>query len=172
MKNKNKYITISIVVFLIDQLIKMLIMHYLKIGTEITIIPKFFSLHYVKNTGAAFSILENNTSLLIIISVLFLLYLNHYLKREENMDKKTQYTFAVIIGGIYGNLIDRIIHHGVIDYLSFTIFSYQFPIFNFADTAISLGIIFLLLYTMIDTYQKKEKKNESNWTISKLLSTK
>ena len=56
------------------------------------------------------------------------------------------------MGGIFGNLIDRIIHHGVIDYLSFEFFNYQFPVFNFADTTISLGIIFLLIKSIIESY--------------------
>ena len=155
MKNKRNLILTSIIIIIIDQLIKIAVGQYMKIGEQITIIYKFFSLYYLKNTGAAFSILENNTTLLILISVVFLLFLNHYLKNEKDMDKISKYCFSVIIGGIYGNLIDRIIHHGVIDYLSFTFFGYQFPVFNFADTAISLGITFLLINTIL---QKKERK--------------
>ena len=163
MKNKKKYILTSVVIILVDQLIKIAIQQYMKLEEQITIIPKFFSLYYVKNTGAAFSILEDNTTLLILISVVFLLFLNHYLKTEKDIDKVSMYCFSVIIGGIYGNLIDRIIHQGVIDYLSFEFFNYQFPIFNFADTTISLCIIFLLVKSKIESYHKKRsEKHESN----------
>ena len=54
------------------------------------------------------------------------------------------------MGGIFGNLIDRIIHHAVIDYLSFKIFSYEFPVFNIADICITVGVILLILSMIIE----------------------
>lgn len=159
MKNKEKIFEISAVLLMIDQVLKIIVNHYMELNEEIRIIPNFFSLLYVKNTGAAFSILNNNTSLLIILSVVFILVLDRYIKKEQNnFDKLSIISLGMILGGIFGNLIDRIIHHGVIDYLSFIIFKYDFPIFNFADICITLGVLLLI----IDMFKNKSlgDKNE------------
>lgn len=159
MKNKEKIFEISAVLLMIDQVLKIIVNHNMTINEEIRIIPNFFSLLYVKNTGAAFSILNNNTSFLIILSVVFILVLDRYIKKEEkNFDKLSIISLGMILGGIFGNLIDRIIHHGVIDYLSFIIFKYDFPIFNFADICITIGVLLLI----IDMFKNKSlgDKNE------------
>lgn len=155
MKNKEKIYQITSIVLIIDQIIKLLINNFMKIGEEIKIINNLFSLYFVKNTGAAFSILENETTFLIIFSVLIILVLNHFIKKEKNFTKLESISLGLIMGGIFGNLIDRILHHGVIDYLSFTIFKYKFPVFNFADIAICLGTIILLIATI--STSKKER---------------
>jgi len=112
---------------------------------EITLIKNFFSLYYVRNTGAAFSLLENNTTFLIIITVIYIILINKLIKKETEFSKLTITSLGLILGGIFGNFIDRIIRRGVIDYLAFTIFKYDFPIFNLADIAIVIGLILLLI---------------------------
>lgn len=145
MKNREKIFQITAILLMIDQVLKIMVNHYLPLNKEITLIPNFFSLLYVRNTGAAFSILKNNTLLLIIISVIFILVLDKYIKKEEkNLTKLGIVSLGILMGGIFGNLIDRIIHHAVIDYLSFTIFKYDFPIFNFADICITMGVLILI----------------------------
>ena len=117
---------------------------------EIKIIPNFFSIYYVKNTGAAFSILENNTTFLIFLTVIFILIIHKYIKNETNITKLSSISFGLILGGMFGNLIDRIIHAGVIDYLSFEFFSYGFPIFNIADIGITLGVSIMLIEMLLE----------------------
>ena len=63
--------------------------------------------------------------------------------------------FASILGGLTGNLIDRIIRQGVIDFLDFTIFKYHFPIFNIADIALVLGIFGIILLEMREGHESK-----------------
>lgn len=156
MKNKQKIFKIAIVIFILDQLIKIIIKNNMNIHDQITIIPNFFSLYYVKNTGAAFSILQNNTTLLIIISVVFICLLNYFIKQEKEISKLTSLSYGIILGGIYGNLIDRIISHAVTDYLSFEFFSYYFPIFNLADMAIVIGMMLLLFCIIFENKKIKE----------------
>lgn len=156
MKNKQKIFKIAILVFVLDQLIKIIVKTNMNIHEQITIIPNFFSLYYVKNTGAAFSILQNNTTLLIIISVIFICLLNYFIKQEKEITKLLIISYGIILGGIYGNLIDRIISHSVTDYLSFNFFSYYFPVFNLADIAIVLGMMLLLICTIIEKKEIKE----------------
>jgi signal peptidase II len=109
---------------------------------EISIIPHFFSITYVENSGAAFSILENHTIFLIVISILFLLGIDHFIKKQcLTFPQYEIISFGMIISGIFGNLFDQIYYRKVIDYLSFQFGNYFFPIFNFADTCIVLGVI-------------------------------
>lgn len=155
MNNRKEIYLKSIIVILLDQVIKFFIQNRLSFHHQIILIPHFFSIFYVKNTGAAFSILENNTLLLIVISILFLVYIDFYIKKEK-LSSLSKISFGIMLGGVCGNLIDRIIRGGVIDYLSFEFFSYQFPIFNLADVAIVVGVLLFI----IDGIMEKRREGE------------
>ena len=155
---KEQIYKITCIVLMLDQIIKLYINHFMKLYDHIKIIPNFFSIFYVKNTGAAFSILKDNTIILVLISALVIVVLHNYIKKEESFTKLSIYAFGLTMGGIFGNLIDRIIHHGVIDYLSFTFGNYAFPVFNLADIAITLGVGLLVLDWIIETKKKGLKK--------------
>ena len=103
-----------------------------------------------------FSYIQKNF-LIVIISVVFLVVLDLYIKKEKKFDKLSIISLGMIMGGIFGNLIDRIIYHSVIDYLSFTIFNYSFPIFNLADIGITVGV-FLLIINELIKIRKDNKK--------------
>lgn len=156
MKNKNreKIYSITIIFLMIDQIIKLIVKNNMNLHQEISVIPNFFSLYYIENKGAAFSIFNDQTTFLIITTTLFLIIMNHYIKTEKKFTKLSIISLGILLGGMFGNLIDRILYSGVIDYLSFTIFNYNFPIFNFADIGITLGT-FLLVINFI-----KEEKND------------
>ena len=154
--DKKKFIySISFVVLLLDQLIKIIVMNNMSLHQEIAIIPNFFSLYYITNTGAAFSILGNQTLLLIIISAFILILIKEYIKREKDFTNISILSLGMIIGGTLGNLFDRILHKSVIDYLAFDIFTYSFPVFNLADIAITVGAGLLLLSYILENYKKK-----------------
>ena len=150
MNKKEDIYKITSLVLIIDQMIKLLIVNKMEINSKIDIIPNFFSIFYVKNTGAAFSILENNTIFLIIISIIFVFFLDRYIRKEESFTKLEVISLGVIMGGIFGNLIDRILHHAVIDYLFFYMLSYSFPVFNLADIAITMGGALYLLNMILE----------------------
>ena len=144
-KSKNKVYLTSVIVLLIDQIVKLLIKTNMNLNEEISIIPNFFSIQYLKNTGAAFSILENQTILLAITSIICISVIIYYLKKEENLTTAMYLSFGLVLGGILGNLIDRIVYQGVIDFLSFQIFNYNFPVFNIADIGITIGVLLLII---------------------------
>ena len=153
--DKKKYVySISFIVLILDQIIKLMITNTMKLHQEITIIPNFFSLYYVENPGAAFSILGNQTLLLIIISVMCLILIKEYIKKEKDFTKLSIISLGMIIGGTIGNLFDRILYKAVIDYLSFNIFEYSFPVFNLADIAITVGAGLLLLSYILENKKK------------------
>lgn len=139
-------IIFSLLLIIIDQIVKHFISKMTLYSSTI-IIPNFFNITYVKNTGAAFSILSDNTLLIIIITlaILFFLY--------KSVLKTSKYKLSkiLLLGGIISNLIDRILRGYVVDFLDFNIFGYDFPIFNIADICIVIGCI-LLIY---ETFKEK-----------------
>lgn len=157
MKDKKFIYTIGMFYMLLDQLIKLIVIKNMNILQEIVIIPKFFSLYYLKNNGAAFSILGNKTIILIIISLLCLIYLKNYIKKLKAPTKLTIISLGIMIGGILGNLFDRLLHKAVIDYLSFEIFNYNFPVFNLADIGITIGALLLIIDVAIEEKRTKNK---------------
>lgn len=142
---KKKIVIISILGLVIDQLIKLLILP----GLKINIIPNFLSFIYTENKGVAFSMLNGNKIFIITLSVILLFCLLYMLNKDYLSYKKDSLfkdiTYGFLIGGILGNLIDRIVRGYVIDYISFNIFGYLFPIFNVADILITIGVILMII---------------------------
>lgn len=134
---KEKLYKISVITIIIDQLIKLFIKT--NITKDIVIIPKIFKITNIINTGAAFSILKNNNTLLILITIIILVLLNYYIKK--NNIENDYFELGIILGGIVGNLFDRLLYNGVIDYIEIS----NFPVFNLADALIVLGIILLII---------------------------
>ena len=141
---KKKIIIISSIFIIIDQLIKLLVRNTL-MDIEKVIIPNFFYLTGVKNTGGAFSILSNNTILLAIIGIIVVGVLVYYLSKKKSINNIEVVAYSILIGGVIGNFIDRIVFNGVYDYIGLIFGSYYYPIFNLADIGIVIGIILLIL---------------------------
>lgn len=152
-----KIYIISIIVLLIDQMTKMIVMNNMLLGQEIKIIKKFFSLIYLTNTGAAFSTFENQRLFLIIVSLFCTALIVSLMQKEKNMTKLKILSFGILIGGMFSNLIDRVFYKHVVDFISFTILNYKFPVFNIADIGITIGVF---LYLIINIYEEVLSKNK------------
>lgn len=159
--NKEKIYSYATILLIIDQFLKILIRSKLRLHKEVVIIPHFFSLYNTTNTGAAFSIFQNHTTFLIIFTILVLLIIDKYLQNEIYFTKLSIVSLGMIIGGIIGNLIDRIIFHGVTDYLLFVFGNKSFPVFNFADVLITCGIFLYFIYMFLDIIKSKSLKEKS-----------
>lgn len=138
----SKITIFTLLLILIDQVSKIIVINNI---TSITIIKDFFNITYVNNTGAAFSILLGKKIFLIIITLIIIAIIIYYIKKNHPKNKLETIAFSLLLGGSFGNLIDRITRGYVIDFLDFKILSYNFPIFNLADTFIVAGIILLLI---------------------------
>ena len=160
MNSRENIYKITSIILMLDQFIKIIINRYISLGSSVPVIPNFFSIMNLKNTGAAFSILEDSTVLLVIISVIVIVLLDRSIKKISKFEVLEEISLGLIMGGIFGNLIDRIIHHGVIDYLSFKIFGYSFPVFNLADMAIVIGVGLYLIEIIKDKERIRSKYNE------------
>ena len=138
-----KFYGFALGTILLDQIIKNLFLFFMNFGQSNVIIPNFFSITLIGNTGAAFSILSSNTFLLIIISVVILNLIFFLFIKGKKLMKFEQISYGLLVGGIIGNLIDRVVHGQVIDYLDFNLFGFNFPVFNLADVAIVISMILI-----------------------------
>ena len=152
-----KILPISLLLIVIDQIVKILVINKMALQQSIIVINNFFNITYVRNTGAAWSILSGNVLLLIMISVLALVAIYYYLIKDKDLNKIDIVSYSMLIGGIIGNLIDRIVHGYVIDYLDFRIFNYNFPIFNIADTLIVISIIIIGISLIVGEYREQNR---------------
>ena len=134
---------IAICFLFIDQFVKFLILSILNVGEGIVVIKNFFSITLLHNTGAAFSILRSNTIFLILVSILaiFLIYL--FFIKDKKLSTINIWLYGILLGGILGNLGDRIFRGYVVDYLDFNIFN--FPVFNLADVFIVISVILICI---------------------------
>ena len=159
---KRKPYIIAFFFFLIDLLSKQIIVKLLEEGKSILVIKNFFYLTYTKNTGAAWSILENQRILLLIITVIVLFLINRVMNKE-NLSKLECFSFGMIIGGIIGNLFDRVFFHYVIDFLDFKIFNYNYPVFNLADSFIVIGIIIMIIISIRkESYERNSSRRRKH----------
>jgi signal peptidase II len=141
---------ITALVILCDRLTKRWIIHRIRPGYTIPVIPHFFRLSHVLNTGAAFSLLENLPPNavrlgLIAFSVFAAVIVFILLWRTGRTLSLTSVALALILGGALGNLYDRIRFHHVVDFLAVRIYHYNWPDFNVADSCIVIGACLLLL---------------------------
>jgi signal peptidase II len=143
-------VLIAALVVLADRLSKLWVIHHIRPGYTIPVIPGFFHLSHVLNTGAAFSLMENwppNAVRLGLIgfSVIAALIVFVLLWRTGRTLTLTSVALALILGGAIGNLYDRVRFHHVVDFLAVRIYHYNWPDFNVADSCIVIGACLLLL---------------------------
>ena len=135
-----RFYIISFILIIIDRIIKIMVQNFLT-DNPIFIIRNFFYLTYVKNEGAAFSILEGRSILFILIAVFASIVIINYVKKNNI----SNIGYMMLIGGIIGNMIDRLFYGYVIDYIGFILFKNYMPIFNFADILIVIGAVIVIL---------------------------
>lgn len=139
-----KIFIVAVISLFLDQITKILIGIFFALDERFVVIQNFFSFHFIENYGAAWSILNNKVDFLIIISILALFIVYRFMYSFKQ-NKRNNLAFGLILGGIVGNLIDRVFLGYVRDFLSFKLFSYQYPIFNLADTFIVISVFLLII---------------------------
>ena len=142
---------ISALVVILDRITKRIVAQQLPNGQAHTVIPGVFRISDVHNTGAAFSMFAENASpatvrnVLIAFSAIAVVVLSAMLWRVGRHLTVTSIALALILGGAFGNLYDRIVYHYVIDFLEVHIVHYHWPDFNLADSCIVIGACLLLI---------------------------
>ncbi len=141
------WLGLALVLFILDQFTKTLILGYYRLG-DATYITGFFNIVRAHNTGAAFSFLADHSGwqrwLFTAIGVGAAVFIVWMLKSHPGQ-KLFSFAMACILGGAIGNVVDRMMHGYVVDFLDFHLGASHFPAFNVADSAITIGAICLIL---------------------------
>lgn len=144
---KKKLVALTVLLLAVDLVSKWYVMEHLEVGQMIQMIPDFFWITYVKNTGAAWSILEGARGFFIVLSAGVAGVLVYYFNKEQR--GLVLSGIALMLTGTLGNLIDRVVYGFVRDMFAFNIFGYDFPVFNVADSCLVIGVMLLALDVLI-----------------------
>ena len=120
------------------------------------VIENFFHITSHRNQGAAWGILQGQMWFFYIVTVIVLIVLIYMFFKHAKGNGLFSIALVFMFGGAIGNFIDRIFRKEVVDFLDFNIFGYNFPIFNIADSSLTIGVILLIIYMIID--ERKMKK--------------
>lgn len=143
---------LALVVFVLDQLTKAWINATMPLGSYgpagIEVIRNFFNLVHVGNTGAAWSMLSGKSYFLALLALATLVAIFWWRRALGLQDRLTQVAFGLLCGGIVGNLVDRLVHGHVIDFIDLHFGSYVYPTFNIADSGICIGVGLYLWHSL------------------------
>lgn len=161
MKSKkiNFLMIITIIAILLDQLIKIIIKSKI-FNSSIILIPHLLNLTYVQNTGAAFGIGNNSTSMFVAVNVVIIGLITYFIfSKKEELSKLILIALHLVLAGGIGNLIDRIARGFVIDYIDISPLI-KYPVFNLADIFVVIGCLIIAVFLVKDTVIKKKNIGE------------
>jgi signal peptidase II len=122
------------------------------------VIENFLYITSHRNRGAAWGILQGQMWFFYLITVVVVVGLIIYIQKLKKQDKWFGIALALMLGGAIGNFIDRVVRKEVVDFVNTYIFTYDFPIFNVADSALVVGVIIMFIMTLFEGKMKKEHK--------------
>lgn len=152
-----KILLIIISIFLLDRFTKVLVINNLTLGESLSVIDGLFNITYVNNHGAAFGIMDGKVIFIVVVSVLIFAYLIYEIRKEAH-SKLITTSISFVIGGLLGNLFDRVLYGHVIDFFDFNFFGHDFAIFNVGDSFIVIGTILLAIGFLLE--ERNANKNK------------
>jgi signal peptidase II len=158
------HLLITVLVVLADRLSKWLVAKNILLHDSVVVIPSFFRLTHVQNSGAAFGLLSDSPSpwkvgVLILFSLAALLVVSALLWKNSHAVNSTGVGLSLILGGALGNLWDRLVTGKVVDFLDFYVSGYHWPAFNVADSAIVIGAVLLVGEILFSKSAEPAKEN-------------
>lgn len=150
------YYVIALFVIVLDQVSKWIIVKEMEYGQSITIIDNVLYITSHRNQGAAWGILQGKMWFFYLITVLVIIGIIVFLNRLPKPEVWLKVALALMLGGAIGNFIDRVIRKEVVDFIHTYIFSYDFPIFNVADSSLVVGVAIMFIATIFEGKRKKE----------------
>ena len=161
MKNNKKIAILLMICVFIVILIADLLTKYFTVGIDQEVVPGFFKFFYIENTGAAWNIFAGNQIGLLIISIISIVLIVIYTIFEKTNSKLLYTSLGFILGGALGNMFDRIVFGYVRDFIKLEFIN--FPIFNIADIALTIGVILITIYLIISGVKEiKENGRKKN----------
>lgn len=157
---KKKYyiglsLIVAMVILIIDQLTKKIITATMNIGDSYEVIPHFLNITSHRNNGAAWGILSGKMGFFYIITLIILAVLIIFYIKETKYNAFMQVAISLLFAGALGNFIDRLFNGEVVDFIDTNIFGYNFPIFNIADSSLTIGVIFVIIALVKDATKKE-----------------
>jgi signal peptidase II len=159
---KHYLLGLTLPLYGLDQITKWLVLRFIDPRVEITIIPNFFWLVQVHNTGAAFGMLRDNNVFFVALSSVALVALLVFWRRGAFHDLWAAVGAALLMAGILGNVTDRLLHRFVVDFLLFDLhvpFANPWPAFNVADSCICVAAALFVLGSL---FEKKPAKSTAS----------
>jgi signal peptidase II len=173
---------LSLAIVVLDQLSKGIIKSSMTLHDSIAVIGSFFRITYVENPGIAFSINIGNNGFFTVFAILACLAIAWYILKMKEAPFLERFALSVIFGGAIGNLLDRVFRGKVVDFLDFEFFNInipafklfwfhfpgysleRWPVFNVADTAITIGMVLLLVsvFCRVEPVMDKAEETHSN----------
>ncbi|GGG86708.1 lipoprotein signal peptidase [Staphylococcus pragensis] len=151
---KKYYIGVSLIVaiaiLVIDQLTKRIIAMTMNIGDSYEVIPNFLNITSHRNNGAAWGILSGKMGFFYIITLIILVVLVLFYIKEAKHNLFMQVAISLLFAGALGNFIDRLLNGEVVDFIDTNIFGYAFPIFNVADSSLTIGVVLVIIALIKD----------------------
>jgi signal peptidase II len=150
---------LTLPLYALDQFTKYLVLRFIDPYEPRMIIPNFFALVHVTNTGAAFGSFKNNNGFFIALSCIALVIVVGLLIRRGPRDPWRRVALGLLLAGVFGNLTDRLLHGHVIDFLLFDLhlpFAHPWPAFNVADSCICIAVACFVIYSFRDSHRKAE----------------
>ncbi|QTD42389.1 signal peptidase II [Sporosarcina sp. Te-1] len=155
------YYGIAIVIILLDQLTKWLVVRNMELGEKITLLDPYIGLLSHRNRGAAWGMLEGQMWLFYVVTILVVGGIIYFFQKEGKANRLFAVSLMFLLGGAIGNFIDRIWRKEVVDFVDILIpvIKYDFPIFNVADAALTVGVVLIIVHVILE--EKKNKKKVS-----------
>ena len=152
------YYLVAVIIVALDQWTKWLVVNNMELGERIPLLDPTLALLSHRNRGAAWGMLEGQIWLFSIVSVIVIAGILYYFHKEAKGKPLFQLSLMIILGGAIGNFIDRLYLGEVVDFIDvlIPIINYDFPIFNIADAALTIGVVMVMTVLFIE--EKREKK--------------
>ena len=141
---------LSLPLYALDQLTKHWVVRSIGLCDARIVVPDFFNLVNVPNTGAAFGSFKGNNTFFVVISIIAMVVVTVLLVRHRRSDPWRDVSLALLLAGILGNLTDRLLYGHVIDFLLFNLhirYADPWPAFNVADSCISVAVVLFIIHS-------------------------
>lgn len=163
MRKYSFVLSIAAIVLVFDQVTKWYIRRTVGLYESIVVLDSFFHITHVRNAGGAFSLFAEAPSalrlpFLVLVSIAAVVALLIFVRRVEPTQRLLLFGLGAILGGAFGNLVDRILSGEVTDFLDFHWRGWYWPAFNVADSFISTGMVILLLYSFLERDERAENQ--------------
>ena len=139
-------------IVILDQLTKIAVQQWMTLHQSCPLLGEVVQFTYIRNPGAAFGITFGGRWIYLVLSVIACAVMIYYLFRLPAAERRGRYAMLIVLGGALGNLIDRALYGEVTDFIDIGVGAYRWPVFNVADSAVTIGII--LLFTRLSAINR------------------